>query len=147
MGPAQLWELLRREEEEEGADAQAPPTPASRLRNGGGGRWRRDGGRDDDEAAAAAAAAPGEGRSASSAVSSSREHGPKFIWRYKLLHRHAIIFSGFYLRRMPSGQVMVPVVVVVVGGNVLFEHVNDIVAQSHSNILGRSSKVRTTFSK
>ena len=43
---------------------------------------------------------------------------------------------------------MVPVVVVVVeGGNVLFEHLNDIVAQNHSNNLGRSSKVRTTFFK
>ncbi len=46
---------------------------------------------------------------------------------------------------------MVPVVDVVVvvggGGNVLFEHLNDIVAQSHSNNLGRSSKVRTTFPK
>ncbi len=43
--------------------------------------------------------------------------------------------------------VVVDVVVVVVGGNVLFEHLNDIVAQSHSNNLGRSSKVRTTFPK
>ncbi len=43
---------------------------------------------------------------------------------------------------------MVPVVVVdvvVVGENVIFENLNDIVAQSHSNNLGRSSKVRTTF--
>ncbi len=48
---------------------------------------------------------------------------------------------------------MVPVVVVDVvvvvggGGNVLFKHLNDIVAQSHSNNLERSSKVRTTFPK
>ncbi len=41
---------------------------------------------------------------------------------------------------------MVPVVVdVVVGGNVLFEHLNDIIAQNHSNNFGRSSKVRITF--
>ena len=47
---------------------------------------------------------------------------------------------------------MVPVVVVVVdvvvvGRNILFEHQNNIVAQSHINNFGRSSKVRTTFSK
>ncbi len=42
---------------------------------------------------------------------------------------------------------MVPVVDVVVGGDILFEHLNDIVAQSHSNNFGRSLKVRTTFSK
>ncbi len=46
---------------------------------------------------------------------------------------------------------MVPVVVVDVvvggGGNVHFEDLNDIVAQSHSYNLGRSSKVRTTFPK
>ncbi len=43
---------------------------------------------------------------------------------------------------------MVPVVDVVVvagGGNILFEHLNDIAAQSHSNNFGKSSKVRTTF--
>ncbi len=40
---------------------------------------------------------------------------------------------------------VVDVVVVVGGGNVLFEHLNDIVAQSHNNNSGRSSKVRTTF--
>ena len=44
---------------------------------------------------------------------------------------------------------MVPVVVdvVVVGGNVLLEHLNNIVAQSRRNNLGRFSKVRTTFPK
>ncbi len=46
---------------------------------------------------------------------------------------------------------MVPVVVVddvvVVGRNILFEHLNDIVAQSHINNFGRSSSVRTTFPK
>ncbi len=40
---------------------------------------------------------------------------------------------------------MVPVVVVVGGGYVLFELLNFIVAQSHRNNLGRSSKVRTSF--
>ncbi len=44
---------------------------------------------------------------------------------------------------------MVPVIVVdvVVGGNVLFDNLNDLVAQSHSNNLGRSSKVGTLFQK
>ncbi len=46
---------------------------------------------------------------------------------------------------------MLPVVAVVVVGsgeiNVFFEYLNDLVAQSHSNSLGRSSKVRTTFLK
>ncbi len=47
---------------------------------------------------------------------------------------------------------MVPVVVVldVVGGgegNIFFGHLNDIVAQSHSNNFGRFSKVRTIFPK
>ena len=42
--------------------------------------------------------------------------------------------------------VVVDVVVVVGGGgNILFEHLNDIIAQSHSNNLGKCSKVRTTF--
>ncbi len=41
--------------------------------------------------------------------------------------------------------VVVVVDVVVGGGDILFEHLNDIVAQSHSNNFGRSSKVRTTF--
>ncbi len=47
---------------------------------------------------------------------------------------------------------MVPVVVVGVvfwwwWGNVFFEDLNNVVAQSHSNNLGRSSKVRTTLQK
>ncbi len=43
---------------------------------------------------------------------------------------------------------MVPVDVVVGGGgNVLFEHLHDIVAQSHRNNLGKSLKVRTTIPK
>ncbi len=46
---------------------------------------------------------------------------------------------------------MVPVVVVVVvavgGRNVFVGPLNDLVAQSCSNNLGRSSKVRTTFPK
>ena len=44
---------------------------------------------------------------------------------------------------------MVPVVVVVVsvGGNVFVGPLNDLVAQSCRNNLGRSSKVRTTFPK
>ncbi len=33
------------------------------------------------------------------------------------------------------------------GHPLLFEDLNDLVAQSHSNNLGRSSKVRTTFPK
>ncbi len=43
---------------------------------------------------------------------------------------------------------MVPVVDVFFwGGDVLFEHLNDIVAQSHSNNFGRSSIAKTTFPK
>ena len=41
---------------------------------------------------------------------------------------------------------MVPVVVdVVVGGDVLFDNLYYLVAQSRSNNLGRSSNVRTSF--
>ncbi len=42
---------------------------------------------------------------------------------------------------------MVPVVVVAVGGDGFVGPLNDLVAQSCSNNLGRSSKVRTTFPK
>ncbi len=45
---------------------------------------------------------------------------------------------------------MVPVVVVdvvVVIVDILFDNLNDLVAQSRSNNLGRSSKVRTILSK
>ncbi len=34
-----------------------------------------------------------------------------------------------------------------VKGNVFFEHLNDIAAQSHTLVLGRYSKVRTTLLK
>ncbi len=42
---------------------------------------------------------------------------------------------------------MVPVVVVAVGGDVFVGPLNDLVALSHRNNLGRSFKVRTTFPK
>ncbi len=40
---------------------------------------------------------------------------------------------------------MVLVIVVVVKENVFFEDLSDVVAQNHSNNLGRYSKVRTTL--